>query len=118
MDFTAETDSIVTLGIRPTAPETGYGYIEADLSYSSSRAKNIFRVDSFKEKPSLELAEQYIAKNNYFWNAGIFMWNVQTIVNAFRVYQPEMAKKFRKFWNRRRKRKSKRCLLANRVHKR
>lgn len=94
MDFTAETDSIVTLGIRPTAPETGYGYIEADLSYSSSRAKNIFRVDSFKEKPSLELAEQYIAKNNYFWNAGIFMWNVQTIVNAFRVYQPEMAKKF------------------------
>lgn len=94
MDFTSETDSIVTLGIRPTAPETGYGYIEADLSYSSSRAKNIFRVDSFKEKPSLELAKQYIAKNNYFWNAGIFMWNVQTIVNAFRVYQPEMAKKF------------------------
>jgi mannose-1-phosphate guanylyltransferase len=94
MDFTAETDSIVTLGVHPTAPETGYGYIEADLSYASSRAKNIYRVDSFKEKPSLDLAKQYIAKNNYFWNAGIFVWSVQTIVNAFRVYQPEMARKF------------------------
>lgn len=49
MEFTAETDSIVTLGIRPTAPETGYGYIEADLSYASSCSQNIFRVDSFKE---------------------------------------------------------------------
>lgn len=94
MEFTSETDSIVTLGIRPTAPETGYGYIEADLSFASSRSKNIFRVDSFKEKPSRELATQYIAKNNYFWNAGIFVWSVQTIVNAFRVYQPEMAKLF------------------------
>lgn len=94
MAFTAETDSIVTLGIRPTAPETGYGYIEADLSFSSSREKNIFRVDSFKEKPSLDIAKQYITKSNYFWNAGIFVWSVQTVVNAYRVYQPEMARKF------------------------
>jgi len=94
MDFTTETDSIVTLGIRPTNPETGYGYIEADLSYSSSRNKQIFRVDSFREKPSFEVATQYIAKNNYFWNAGIFVWSVQTIVNAFRVYQPDIANMF------------------------
>lgn len=94
MNFTAETDSIVTLGIRPTSPETGYGYIEADLSYSSSRNKQIFRVDSFREKPSLEVATQYISKNNYFWNAGIFVWSVQTIVNAYRVYQPDMARMF------------------------
>lgn len=94
MNFTAETDSIVTLGIHPTRPETGYGYIEADLSYSSSRNKQIFRVDSFREKPSVEVATQYIAKNNYFWNAGIFVWSVQTIVNAYRVYQPEIAKTF------------------------
>lgn len=94
MNFTAETDSIVTLGIRPTSPETGYGYIEADLSFSSSTGKRFFRVDSFREKPSLEVAKQYIAKNNYFWNSGIFVWSVQTIVNAFRVYQPEMARTF------------------------
>lgn len=94
LKFTSETDSIVTLGIKPSRPETGYGYIQADLSSSSLRNKEIFRVDSFREKPDLETAEKYIAKNNYFWNAGIFLWNVSTIVNAFRVYQPAMSKIF------------------------
>ncbi len=94
MKFTGETDSIVTLGMKPNRPETGYGYIQADLSVHSSRNKEIFRVDSFREKPDLNTAEQYIRKNNYFWNAGIFIWNVSTIVNAFRVYQPSMAKLF------------------------
>ncbi|MBR1687793.1 MAG: mannose-1-phosphate guanylyltransferase [Prevotella sp.] len=94
MKFTADTDAIVTLGMKPTRPETGYGYIQADLSSSSLRNKEIFRVDSFREKPDLETAQQYISKNNYFWNAGIFIWNVSTIVNAFRVYQPTMAKLF------------------------
>ena len=90
MNFTAESDAIVTLGMKPTRPETGYGYIQADLSASSLRNKGIFRVDSFREKPDLKTAEQYIKKNYYFWNAGIFIWNVSTIVNAFRIYQPKM----------------------------
>lgn len=60
MEFSAETDAIVTLGIHPTRPETGYGYIKADLTFSSSRKKDIFRVDSFKEKPNLELAQEYV----------------------------------------------------------
>ena len=94
MAFTAESDAIVTLGMKPTRPETGYGYIQADLSSPSLRNKKIFRVDSFREKPDLETAEQYIKKNYYFWNAGIFIWNVSTIVNAFRVYQPKSAKIF------------------------
>lgn len=94
MKFTSETDSIVTLGIKPSRPETGYGYIKADLSTSSLRNKEIFRVDSFREKPDIQTALQYIQKNNYFWNAGIFIWNVSTIVNAFRVYQPAMSKIF------------------------
>jgi len=94
MKFTSETDSIVTLGIKPSRPETGYGYIKADLSTSSLRNKEIFRVDSFREKPDLQTALQYIQKNNYFWNAGIFIWNVSTIINAFRVYQPAMSKIF------------------------
>jgi mannose-1-phosphate guanylyltransferase len=94
MEFTAETDSIVTLGIKPDRPETGYGYIETDLSFSSSRSKNIYRVDSFKEKPALALAKEYLKANNYFWNSGIFVWSAMTIVNAYRVYQPEMAKIF------------------------
>lgn len=94
MTFTAETDAIVTLGIKPDHPETGYGYIQADLSYASPTNNNIFRVDSFKEKPDLEVAKQYVREPNYFWNAGIFVWNVNTIVNAFRVYQPGIAEIF------------------------
>ena len=94
MKFTSDTDAIVTLGMKPNRPETGYGYIQADLSSSSLRNKEIFRVDSFREKPDHETALQYIQKNNYFWNAGIFIWNVSTIINAFRIYQPLMANIF------------------------
>ena len=94
LQFTADCDAIVTLGMKPSRPETGYGYIQADLSVSSLRNKEVFRVDYFREKPDLETAQQYIKKSNYFWNAGIFIWNVSTIVNAFRVYQPRLAKLF------------------------
>ena len=94
LKFTGESDAIVTLGMKPSRPETGYGYIEANLSAKSLRNKEIFRVDSFREKPDLKTAQQYVKKNNYFWNAGIFIWNVNTIVNAFRIYQPTMAKIF------------------------
>jgi len=92
--FTSETDAIVTLGMKPDRPETGYGYIQADLSYNSLRNKEIFRVDSFREKPDLETAMRYIKNKSYFWNAGIFIWKVKTVVNAFRVYMPAMAKIF------------------------
>ena len=94
LKFTEETDSILTLGIKPSRPETGYGYIQADLSYNSARNHEIFRVDSFREKPDLNTAKEYISKNNYFWNAGIFIWSIHTIVNAFRVYQPAISKIF------------------------
>lgn len=94
MKFTAETDSIVTLGMRPTRPETGYGYIEADLSATSARNKEIFRVDKFREKPELETAIKFIQQNNFYWNAGIFIWSAATIINAFRLYQPSIAKIF------------------------
>lgn len=94
MKFTAESDAIVTLGMKATRPETGYGYIEADLSMACPSNKEIYRVDAFKEKPDLETAERYLRRNNYFWNAGIFIWNVNTIVNAIRVYQPSMAEIF------------------------
>ena len=94
MKFTSETDAIVTLGMKPNRPETGYGYIQADLSSSSPRNKEIFRVDSFREKPDLQTAKAYIQQSSYFWNAGIFIWSVGTIVNAFRIYQPSMSKIF------------------------
>lgn len=94
LNFTSETDAIVTLGMKPTRPETGYGYIQADLSSSSPRNKEIFRVDSFREKPDLETAKKYIRNKSYYWNAGIFIWSVSTIINAFRVYQPTISKVF------------------------
>ncbi len=94
LQFVEETDAIVTLGMKPTRPETGYGYIQADLAYSSVRNKEIYRVDTFREKPDLETAEKYIMQKNFFWNAGIFVWNVSTIVNAFRVYQPAISEIF------------------------
>ena len=92
--FVKGSDAILTLGIKPTRPDTGYGYIEAVLGNSSLSNKEVFRVDSFKEKPSLEIAKAYIAKNNFDWNSGIFIWNVSTIVNAFRVYQSPIASVF------------------------
>ena len=94
LKFTAETDAIVTLGMKPTRPETGYGYIQADLTAASARNREIFRVDQFREKPDLETAERYIRQNNFFWNAGIFIWSASTIINAFRIYQPGVARIF------------------------
>lgn len=94
LKFASESDAIITLGMKPTRPETGYGYIQADLSYATARNKEIYRVDSFREKPDLDTARKYIAQNNYFWNAGIFVWNVSTIVNAFRIYQPAISQVF------------------------
>lgn len=94
LGFVNGSDAILTIGIKPTRPETGYGYIEAVLGSSTLSNKEVFRVDSFKEKPSLEVAQSYVAKNNYYWNSGIFIWSVSTIVNAFRVYQSPIASVF------------------------
>lgn len=99
LQFAGETDAIVTLGMKPSRPETGYGYIQADLSQQSMRNKEIFRVDTFKEKPDLETAKEYIKHNYFFWNAGIFVWNVSTIVNAFRMYQPTLNRVFENMQN-------------------
>lgn len=96
LDFTRQGDAIVTLGMKPTRPETGYGYIQADLSAPSLRNSDVFRVDSFKEKPDLQTAKQYIRQKEYFWNSGIFVWNVNTIVNSLRIYAPEISEIFEK----------------------
>lgn len=94
MDFASTSDAIVTLGMKPTRPETGYGYIQTDMSCPSARNKEIYRVDAFREKPDFATAEKYIRKPNMLWNAGIFIWNVSTIVNALRVYAPEINEVF------------------------
>ena len=87
--FTAGENRIVTIGIKPTRPETGYGYIAAGECVSGE----IHKVDSFREKPDLQTARQYLAAGNYLWNAGIFVWNVETIVQSIREFAPDLAAK-------------------------
>lgn len=88
--FTADSNNIVTIGIQPSRPETGYGYI---ASAGPLERSEIHKVAAFKEKPNLETAEKYLAAGNYFWNAGIFVWNVNTITDAICKYTPDLARK-------------------------
>jgi mannose-1-phosphate guanylyltransferase len=85
--FTEERDAIVTVGITPSRPETGYGYIHATEALHGQLVK----VSEFKEKPDLDTALAYLEDGHYFWNAGIFVWNVNTIVRELRAYVPEIA---------------------------
>ena len=85
--FTEERDVIVTVGIAPTRPETGYGYIHADEALHGQLVK----VSEFREKPDLDTAIGYLEDGHYFWNAGIFVWNVNTIVSELRAYAPQIA---------------------------
>lgn len=85
--FTAQGKRIVTVGIRPTRPETGYGYIQA------AGSEPVLPVSAFKEKPVLEVAKQYLADGGYYWNAGIFVWNVDTIVDSIKNFTPDLAEK-------------------------
>ena len=88
LEKTADSQAIVTLGMMPTRPETGYGYIAAQ---GEADTKGICKVEAFKEKPDVETAKGYLAAGNYFWNAGIFVWNADTITNAIRRYAPQIA---------------------------
>lgn len=93
LDFTVSGKRIVTVGITPTRPETGYGYIAAGESVSGTQLMN---VDSFREKPALKLAKEYLAAGNYLWNAGIFVWNIDTIMSSLREFNPDLAAKMDK----------------------
>ena len=92
LEFTAADKRIVTIGICPTRPETGYGYIAAGEEASAGEVK-VLKVDSFREKPAIEVAREYLAAGNYLWNAGIFVWNVNTIMDSIRRYVPDLAGK-------------------------
>jgi len=81
--FTEQKEAIVTVGIRPSRPETGYGYVQ----FAEQVEGEIHKVEVFKEKPNLETAKEYLADGHYLWNAGIFVWNVQTIVNSISKYK-------------------------------
>ena len=89
-DFCAENDALMTLGIQPTFPNTGYGYIEFDKNSED----DIKSVNQFREKPDYNTAKTFIAQGNFLWNAGIFMWSVNSVVTAFQNNQPELYELF------------------------
>ena len=82
-DFASEHDALMTVGIKPTRPDTGYGYIQV------SDNSLISKVKCFTEKPNLELAQIFIQSGEFFWNSGIFIWKVRSIIEAFEKYLPE-----------------------------
>ena len=105
-DFVSKNNAICTLGMQPTRPETGYGYIQyinersqSELNDGMSAAKplndGIYPVKTFTEKPNLEMAKVFLDSGDFLWNSGIFIWNLQTISEAFRYLLPEVADRFR-----------------------
>ena len=85
-DHCRTEDKLITLGIRPTFPNTGYGYIE----YNNSDREDIKKVDQFREKPDYKTAKKFIDKGNFLWNAGIFIWSAKSIIDSFKKFMPEM----------------------------
>ena len=89
--FVESVNALVTIGIKPTYPNTGYGYIQHD---TKAAAPDIYKVKTFTEKPNEELAKTFIASGDFLWNAGIFIWKVDTILAAIEKYLPEIYEAF------------------------
>lgn len=97
-DFVAANKAILTLGMQPTRPETGYGYIQYINGKSNDiqhPIEGIYPVKTFTEKPNLEMAKIFLESGDFLWNSGIFIWSLQTISEAFRHLLPEVADRFR-----------------------
>jgi mannose-1-phosphate guanylyltransferase len=88
-EFAGNHAALVTLGIKPDRPETGYGYIQADRKKTVKGFDRLLKVKTFTEKPDLELAKVFLESGDFFWNSGIFIWHANTIIAAFEKYMPE-----------------------------
>ncbi len=89
-DMAARGDHLVTLGIRPTGPETGYGYIEEGKLATRERGEDIFTVKSIREKPDAELAKTFLARGGFYWNSGMFIWQAATILKEMEASLPDI----------------------------
>lgn len=90
LNFVKENDKLLTIGIRPSCPNTGYGYIQYNEERSYGNDGSIYDVKIFTEKPELEVARQFVESGEFLWNAGIFMWSIKEIEKAFEKYLPEV----------------------------
>jgi len=93
LEFAAGNDALLTLGIKPSRPETGYGYIQVNGNDNGTALQRagIRKVKTFTEKPNAELARVFYESGEFFWNAGIFLWSVKSIIQAFEKYLPEVS---------------------------
>lgn len=91
LNFVRQNNALLTLGIKPTHPNTGYGYIQFEQYEVSD---NVYKVKTFTEKPSVEIAKTFLSSGEFLWNAGIFVWKVKNIVQAFEKYLPEIHELF------------------------
>ncbi|MDR1738805.1 MAG: mannose-1-phosphate guanylyltransferase [Candidatus Symbiothrix sp.] len=92
LDFVSRHQALLTLGVKPSRPETGYGYIQT----ADSATDNIHKVKAFTEKPNYELAKVFYESGDFFWNSGIFIWNVNTILQSFALHLPDIHTRFTK----------------------
>jgi mannose-1-phosphate guanylyltransferase len=88
-EFAEHNDGLLTLGIKPDRPETGYGYIQADKRKPVKGFDNLLKVKTFTEKPDIDLAKVFLESGDFFWNSGIFIWNMKTILAAFEKHMPD-----------------------------
>lgn len=95
LEFVAQSPQLLTLGIKPSRPETGYGYIQI----AEEKDGIFYKVKTFIEKPQLEFAQVFIESNEFYWNSGIFLWNVNTILKAFETHIPEICETFKSYEN-------------------
>jgi mannose-1-phosphate guanylyltransferase len=93
-EFAEVNDGLVTLGIKPDRPETGYGYIQADQKKQVEGFEHLVKVKTFTEKPDLDLAKVFLESGDFFWNSGIFIWNIKSILSAFEKHMPDMHSAF------------------------
>lgn len=94
LDFVSENDSLLTLGIEPSRPDTGYGYIQIDKNEENDFAKKLRKVKTFTEKPDIDMAKFFVESGEFYWNSGIFIWSLKTIQNSFEKLLPEIYSMF------------------------
>ena len=96
LEFVTDNDRMLTLGIRPSRPETGYGYIQINGDKTRIEFNESFRkVKTFTEKPDLKMAELFIQSGDFFWNSGMFFWSLKSIMQAFTIFLPDVDQLFK-----------------------
>jgi mannose-1-phosphate guanylyltransferase len=95
LDASEKNNWLLTLGIQPSRPDTGYGYIQFDEAITCKTDNRIKKVKTFTEKPQLEMAKQFLASGDFLWNSGIFIWKLKTIMSAFEKHLPDIDQLFK-----------------------